>query len=498
MYGGKFYAVKDGPGSAVNMFGIHSQVGCDSGTCTNAYSAYLGLTNSGTITNAYGMYIDDIGGTNQWGVYQAGNNDLNYFAGNVGIGTAAPSAKLDVLSNSTSTSSQSAFATKIATNPSAAGGNYEASYFEAQSSGTNSLNNLAGVNIWTHSANSGGTAHAYGVYSYVSNSATAPPTKMSAQSGQIDVYGSVPTSIGGEFSISTNGGGTKTKVNGLSSTVSLYSGATTTANMLEGLLENDVSTNVAYGANLAIVSSATLTNAYGVSVNMTGSGIATAYGVRIADLAATTSWGIYQEGTNDRNYFAGNVGVGATSPSEKLHVVGNLRVQGSTDCTLGNGAGGTNCSSDMRLKENVQEIDHSLEKILSLRGVEFDWNQKSQSPGDHAIGVIAQDVEKVFPTAVIDDPSSGYKKVDYAVLVAPIIQAFKELNKHMKELFSASEGHSRRLASIEADNAAKDQEIANLKADAEKQRLETEKQKQENAAIKAYLCAKDPKSSICR
>ena len=44
----------------------------------------------------------------------------------------------------------------------------------------------------------------------------------------------------------------------------------------------------------------------------------------------------------------GNVGIGTTAPSEKLHVVGNLRVQGSTDCTLGNGAGGTNCSSDIR------------------------------------------------------------------------------------------------------------------------------------------------------
>lgn len=165
----------------------------------------------------------------------------------------------------------------------------------------------------------------------------------------------------------------------------------------------------------------------------------------------------------------GTVGIGTTGPSEKLHVVGNLRVQGSTDCTLGNGAGGTNCSSDIRLKNHVVVIDDALLKILSLRGVEFDWNEKSQSPGRHDIGVIAQDVEKVFPTAVVEDPSTGFKKVDYAVLVAPIIQAFKDLQKRIKELFSASEGQSRDIASLKVqadlEKAAKDNEIAALKQD---------------------------------
>jgi trimeric autotransporter adhesin len=160
----------------------------------------------------------------------------------------------------------------------------------------------------------------------------------------------------------------------------------------------------------------------------------------------------------------GYIGIGTTSPSEKLHIVGNLRVQGSTDCTLGNGAAGTNCSSDIRLKENILEIDNSLEKILSLRGVEFDWNQKSQSPGEHAIGVIAQDVEKVFPTAVINDPGSGYKKVDYAVLVAPVIQAFKELNKRIAQIFSTTQQHKRDIASLKSSDNDKEKEIADLKA----------------------------------
>lgn len=166
----------------------------------------------------------------------------------------------------------------------------------------------------------------------------------------------------------------------------------------------------------------------------------------------------------------GNVGVGTTAPSEKLHVVGNLRVQGSTDCTLGNGAGGTNCSSDARLKENIRPIPYALDKVISLQGVEFDWNQKSLSYGRHDIGVIAQDVEKVFPTAVMTDKNSGYKKVDYAVLVAPVIQA-------IKELYIRITGQDRELASVK-------QEVSELR--------------KENEALKAYLCAKDPTAPICK
>ncbi|RYZ93992.1 MAG: tail fiber domain-containing protein, partial [Proteobacteria bacterium] len=149
----------------------------------------------------------------------------------------------------------------------------------------------------------------------------------------------------------------------------------------------------------------------------------------------------------------GNVGVGTTGPTEKLHVVGNLRVQGTTDCTLGNGSGGTACSSDIRLKDHVQPIQDSSRKIASLRGVEFDWNEKSRAVGTHAIGVIAQEVEKVFPTAVMEDASTGYKKVDYAVLVAPLIQAFNEMGTRVANLFSASEKHEAEIAHLKLENA---------------------------------------------
>lgn len=57
------------------------------------------VTGAGTITNAYGIDIPAqkvTGVTNGWGVYQSGINDINYFNGNVGIGTNNPSKKLHV------------------------------------------------------------------------------------------------------------------------------------------------------------------------------------------------------------------------------------------------------------------------------------------------------------------------------------------------------------------------------------------------------------------
>lgn len=99
-----------------------------------------------------------------------------------------------------------------------------------------------------------------------------------------------------------------------------------------------------------------------------------------------------------------------------LNVTGNI-----------NASGTVTANSDETLKENIRTITNALEKVLALRGVEYD---KIDS-GDHQIGVIAQEVEKIIPEVVYGD---SIKSVAYANLVGLLIEAIKEQNQRIDEL----------------------------------------------------------------
>lgn len=87
-------------------------------------------------------------------------------------------------------------------------------------------------------------------------------------------------------------------------------------------------------------------------------------------------------------------------------------------------------TSDRRFKEGIETLDGSLDKLLRLDGVSFRWKQD----GRQDIGVIAQDVEEVFPELVKTDPMTGFKSVQYGNLVAPLIEAIKEQQKEIETL----------------------------------------------------------------
>jgi hypothetical protein len=98
VYGTYARARTSSAGSAVtNSYAVHGITQTSSGTITNAYGGSFNILSfGGTITNGYGVHIGDIAGTNQFGVYQTGTNDRNYFAGRTGVGTVSPAATLDV------------------------------------------------------------------------------------------------------------------------------------------------------------------------------------------------------------------------------------------------------------------------------------------------------------------------------------------------------------------------------------------------------------------
>ena len=75
--------------------------------------------------------------------------------------------------------------------------------------------------------------------------------------------------------------------------------------------------------------------------------------------------------------------------------------------------------------------------MLDIRPVSFDWKEKRN--GQHDIGVIAQEIEKIIPEVVVevDTLNSGeetHKTVDYAKLTSVLIKAVQEQQQQINEL----------------------------------------------------------------
>lgn len=97
-------------------------------------------------------------------------------------------------------------------------------------------------------------------------------------------------------------------------------------------------------------------------------------------------------------------------------------------------------SSDKRLKENIKPLDDALDKINKINGVEFDWIDGKDEHGNsvhgnegHDVGVIAQEIEEVLPE-VVTTRNNGYKAVKYEKIVPLLIEAIKEQQKQIEEL----------------------------------------------------------------
>jgi hypothetical protein len=78
-----------------------------------------------------------------------------------------------------------------------------------------------------------------------------------------------------------------------------------------------------------------------------------------------------------------------------------------------------------------------LDRLAGIRGVTFRWNEEAgtlgASVGREAIGVLAQEVEGVFPQLVATS-EAGYKSVEYNGLTAVLLEAVKELKAENEAL----------------------------------------------------------------
>jgi hypothetical protein len=112
------------------------------------------------------------------------------------------------------------------------------------------------------------------------------------------------------------------------------------------------------------------------------------------------------------------------------------------------------CLSDARLKKNIQPFSPVLDKVVQLQPVSYTWRVEEfpQYHFDDArnSGLIAQEVEKVFPDMVSVD-EAGFKRVNYSELPYLMLQAIRDLkaeNDHLREQLKAGEERFRRIEGV--------------------------------------------------
>ncbi len=123
--------------------------------------------------------------------------------------------------------------------------------------------------------------------------------------------------------------------------------------------------------------------------------------------------------------FGGDSGLTYNKTTDTLTVAGGIIVTGVVTAT------DFNSSSDAALKNNVRTIEDPLAKVMSIRGVNFEWKENGQS----SAGVLAQEIEKIMPE-LVRNSTDNIKSVNYNGLIGLLIEVVKEQQNQINELKS--------------------------------------------------------------
>mgnify|MGYP002619999911 CR=1 FL=1 len=147
--------------------------------------------------------------------------------------------------------------------------------------------------------------------------------------------------------------------------------------------------------------------------------------------AGGTTWGYFG---NAASYLPGLLTVGGS-----VSVTGNVSATGSVQ------AFSFLHPSDARLKSDIATIPNAVEILDALRGTQFKWT----SNGNFSYGLIAQEIEKVMPSAVQGTDS---KVVDYNQFIAVLVEGWKAHHNAIASLKAANDGLAQRAQNFELTN----------------------------------------------
>ena len=113
-----------------------------------------------------------------------------------------------------------------------------------------------------------------------------------------------------------------------------------------------------------------------------------------------------------------------------------------------------------RFKKDIILLPNVLDKLEQINGVYYNWKVE-EFPGENfadtkQIGVIAQEIEALFPELVITN-ADGYKAVDYPKLTAILIEAVKQQQAQITD-------YEQRIINNESRTTNNQQQIDELKS----------------------------------
>ena len=144
--------------------------------------------------------------------------------------------------------------------------------------------------------------------------------------------------------------------------------------------------------------------------------------------------------------FLGRIGLGTTTPTHLLQLQTNDAAKPTSNTWT--------IASDRRLKKNIQPIKNALERLMQLRGVTYQWIHP-ETQGDMTgtyTGMIAQEVEKVFPEWIsTGPPPERYKSLTVIGFEGLVVEALRDLRSEKQAQLVQQ---SQRIDSLESENAA--------------------------------------------
>jgi hypothetical protein len=208
-----------------------------------------------------------------------------------------------------------------------------------------------------------------------------------------------------------------------------------------------------------------INNVYGVYGSAAGSGNGPHYGVYGTASGLINSYGVYGTATGAGNY--------AVYSNGNLHVAGNITYMGTLSPP---------CPSDRKLKKNISAMPPSLEKLMLLKPSNYyfrtDEFKRLALDEDLQYGLIAQDVEQIFPELVTEkvmtekkdkdgnviEPELTYKGLDYTSLVPILIKGMQEQQALIEKQQAMINAHEELAAKRQQSIDALNYEMKKLKA----------------------------------